>query len=138
VDELPQQQQGKALKLMRAAWKAKTAEEAEKRLEQLARFLERNYESAAPSHWEKLPEMFTVQCLQLPDRLRKFVATPNPIDTPQGGVECRTHKVTRSRDTGMVECWVAAAWLLSRRSVRREPPRAHDMMGSLVVRVLGP
>jgi hypothetical protein len=35
--------------LLRAAWKVKTAEEGEKRLEQLARFLDHDYESAARS-----------------------------------------------------------------------------------------
>src|SRR5207249_4119212 len=40
LDELPKEQQGHALNLMRAAWKVKTAEEGEQRLEQLARFLE--------------------------------------------------------------------------------------------------
>src|SRR3954452_11192633 len=39
VDELPKEQHGQALNLMRAAWKVKTTEEGEKRLEQLARFL---------------------------------------------------------------------------------------------------
>ena len=42
LGELPKQQHGQALNLMRAAWKVKTAEEGEKRLEQLARFLERD------------------------------------------------------------------------------------------------
>src|SRR5207245_11565259 len=45
LDELPKEQHGQALNLMRAAWKVKTAEEGEKRLEQLARFLERDHES---------------------------------------------------------------------------------------------
>jgi transposase-like protein len=49
VDELPKEQQGQALNLMRAAWKVKTAKEGEKRLEQLARFLERDHDSAARS-----------------------------------------------------------------------------------------
>ena len=34
LDELPEQQQGQTLNLMRAAWKVATAEEGEKRLEQ--------------------------------------------------------------------------------------------------------
>src|SRR5207248_10681960 len=49
LDELPKEQQGHALNLLRAAWKVKTGEEGEKRLEQLARFRERDYESAARS-----------------------------------------------------------------------------------------
>jgi transposase-like protein len=69
VDELPKEQQGQALNLMRAAWKVKTAEEGEKRLEQLARFLERNQESAARSLREGMKEMFTLQRLKIPESL---------------------------------------------------------------------
>ena len=66
VDEFPKEQQGQALNLMRAAWKVKTAEEGEKRLEQLARFLERDHESAARSLREGMKEMFTLQRLKIP------------------------------------------------------------------------
>jgi len=38
LDELPEEQQGQTLNLMRAAWKVATAEEGEKRLEQLGAF----------------------------------------------------------------------------------------------------
>jgi transposase-like protein len=119
LGELPKQQHGQALNLMRAAWKVKTAEEGEKRLEQLARFLERDYESAARSLREGMAEMFTLQRLQLPDSLHKCLATTNIIESPQGGVERRTHNVTRWRDAGMVERWVASAWLLTEKHFRR-------------------
>ena len=66
IDELPKEQHGQALNLMRAAWKVKTAEEGEKRLEQLARFLERDHESAARSLREGMKEMFTLQRLKIP------------------------------------------------------------------------
>jgi transposase-like protein len=49
LDELPDDQQGRTLNLMRAAWKVTTPEEGEKRLEQLSRFLEHDRESPAPS-----------------------------------------------------------------------------------------
>jgi len=55
LDELPEEQQGQTLNLLRAAWKVSTPEEGEKRLEQLARFLERDYESAARSLREAWP-----------------------------------------------------------------------------------
>ena len=71
MDELAEDQQGQALNLMRAAWKVKTAEEGEKRLEQLARLLERDHESAARSLREGLAEMFTLQRLQIPVSLHK-------------------------------------------------------------------
>jgi putative transposase len=49
IDELPQEQQAQAMNLMRAAWRVSDAEEGVKRLEQLARFLEHEHESAARS-----------------------------------------------------------------------------------------
>ena len=60
LEELPQEQQGQTLNLMRAAWKVTTPEEGEKRLEQLARFLEHDHESAACSLREGIAEMFTL------------------------------------------------------------------------------
>jgi putative transposase len=119
LEELPKEQHGQALNLMRAAWKVKTAEEAEKRLEQLARFLERDHESAARSLREGMQEMFTLQRLQIPPSLHKCLATTNIIESPQGGVERRTHNVTRWRDADMVERWVASAWLLTETHFRR-------------------
>jgi putative transposase len=60
-------------------------------LEQLARFLERDYESAAT----------------------------NPIETPRSGVARRTAKGKYWRDPGMVERWVASAWLLTENRFRK-------------------
>jgi len=125
LDELPKQQHGQALNLMRAAWKVKTAEEGEKRLEQLARFLERDYESAARSLREGMKEMFTLQRLQIPESLHKCLATTNIIESPQGGVERRTRNVTRWRNVELVQRWVASAWLLTERHFRRIDGHGH-------------
>jgi transposase-like protein len=119
LGELPKEQHGQVLNLMRAAWKAKSAEEGEKRLEQLARFLEREYESAARSLREGLKEMFTLQRLRIPESLHKCLATTNIIESPQSGVDRRTHNVTRWRDADMVQRWVASAWLLTEKHFRR-------------------
>ena len=119
LEELPGEQQSQTRNLMRAAWKVKTAEEGEKRLEQLARFLERDHESAARSLREGMKEMFTLQRLQIPASLYKCLATTNIIESPQGGVERRTHNVTRWRDADMVQRWVASAWLLTETHFRR-------------------
>ncbi len=55
-------------------------------MEQLARFLERDYESAAPSLREGMAEILTLQRLKLPPALYKCLATANPIESPQSGV----------------------------------------------------
>ncbi len=119
LDELPQDQQGQTLNLMRAAWKVTTPEEGEKRLEQLARFLERDDPTAAASLREGLAEMFTLQRLKLPPSLFKCLTTTNIIESPQSGVSKRTHNVTRWRDQDMVERWVASAWLLTEKHFRK-------------------
>ena len=55
--------------------------------------------------------MFTVQRLKVPPPLFKCLGTTNVIESPQSGVQKRTNNVTRWRDAGMVERWVASAWL---------------------------
>ena len=125
LDELPKEQHGQALNLMRAAWKVKTAEEGEKRIEQLARFLERDHESAARSLREGMKEMFTLQRLQLPAELHKCLATTNIIESPQSGVERRTRNVTRWRDADMAHRWVASAWVLTEKHFRRIDGHTH-------------
>lgn len=119
LDELPEDQQGQTLNLMRAAWKVSDADEGVKRLEQLARFLERDHESAARSLREGINEMFTLQRLKIPPSLYKCLATTNVIESPQSGVQKRTANVTRWRDAEMVERWVASAWLLTEKHFRR-------------------
>jgi putative transposase len=119
MDELPDEQKGQTLNLMRAAWKVRTPEEGEKRMEQLARFLEREHESAARSLREGMAEMFTLQRLQIPVSLHTCLATTNIIESPQGGVQRRTQNVTRWRDADMVLRWAASAWLLTEKNFRR-------------------
>ena len=88
-------------------------------MEQLARFLERDHESAARSLREGMAEMFTLQRLKLPDSLHKCLTTTNIIESPHSGVRRRTHNVSRWRDAEMVERWVASAWLLTEQHFRR-------------------
>ncbi|MGA8026206.1 MAG: IS256 family transposase [Bryobacteraceae bacterium] len=119
IDELPKQQRPQAMNLMRAAWRVHDADEGIKRLEQLARFLEQEHESAARSLREGMAEMFTLQRLQLPPSLYKCLGTTNVIESPQSGVQKRTRNVTRWRDAGMVERWAASAWLLTEKHFRK-------------------
>jgi transposase-like protein len=119
IDELPGDQVGQTMNLMRASWKVKTAEEGEKRPEQLARFLERDHESAARSLREGMAEMFTLQRLRIPESLHTCLATTNIIESPQGGVQRKTQNVTRWRDADMVKRWAASAWLATEKKFRR-------------------
>jgi putative transposase len=119
LDELPREQHAQTLNLMRAAWKLTDADEGMKRLEQLARFLEHEHASAARSLREGMAEMFTVQRLKLPPSLYKCLGTTNVIESPQSGVQKRTHNVTRWRTAEMVQRWVASAWLLTEKHFRK-------------------
>jgi putative transposase len=119
LDELPREQHAQALNLMRAAWKLTDADEGMKKLEQLARFLEHDHESAARSLREGIAEMFTVQRLNLPPSLYKCLGTTNVIESPQSGVQKRTNNVTRWRNADMVERWVASSWLLTEEHFRK-------------------
>ena len=119
LDELPREQHAQALNLMRAAWRLTDADEGMKKLEQLARFLEHDHESAARSLREGMAEMFTVQRLKLPPSLYKCLGTTNVIESPQSGVQKRTNNVTRWREAAMVERWVASAWLLTEEHFRK-------------------
>jgi putative transposase len=119
LDELPREQHAQVLNLMRAAWKITDAEEGMKRLEQLARFLEHDYASAARSLREGMAEMFTMQKLKLPPSLYQCLGTTNIIESPQSGVQKRTNNVTRWRDAEMVARWVASSWLLTEKHFRK-------------------
>ncbi len=119
INELPKEQHAQTLSLMRAAFRCRTAEEGEKRLEQMARFLEHEHESAARSLREGMKEMFTLQRLDIPQSLHKCLATTNIIESPHSGVQQRTRKVTRWQSQEMVHRWAASAWLLTENHFRK-------------------
>jgi len=119
MNELPKEQQEQTRRLMRAAFKLSSAEEGEKRLEQIARQLEYDYSSAARSLREAMKEMFTLQRLKIPASLHKCLATTNLIESPHSGVRKRTRNVCRWRDADMAERWAASAWLLTEKHFRR-------------------
>jgi len=119
MNELPKEQQDQTRRLMRAAFKLSSAEEGEKRLEQIARQLEHDYASAARSLREGMKEMFTLQRLKIPVSLHKCLATTNLIESPHSGVRKRTRNVCRWRDADMAERWAASAWLLTEKHFRR-------------------
>lgn len=119
MEELPKEHREQTRRLLRAAFRLPSAEEGEKRLEQIARQLEPDYPAAARSLREGRPEMFTLQRLKIPAALHKCLATTNVIESPHSGVRRRTRNVCRWRDLDMVERWAASAWLLTEKHCRR-------------------
>ncbi len=119
LDELPKEQHAQVRLLMRAAYKLANTEEGLARLEKLARFIERDYPSAAASLREGLEETFTINRLGLPPSLHRCLATTNLIESPQSGVRRRTSNVCRWRGGEMVLRWVAGAYLATEKNFRR-------------------
>jgi len=99
---------------VRCAMKAAFSMEAAKgkqKLKQLAKWLEREYPSAASSLLEGIDEMFTINALGLPKPLRRCLGSTNVIESPNSGVRRRTRRVKHWRDRAMVVRWVAVSLL---------------------------
>ena len=68
---------------------------------------------------EGLEECFTINRLEVPTSLHRCLATTNVIESPHAGVRMRTNRVSRCKDAGMVQRWVASAFLATEKSFRR-------------------
>jgi len=115
---LPKDEQAQVKSAFRAAMKLE-ADEGKRKLEQLALWLEREHPSAAASLREGLDELFTINRLDLPPRLRKCLATTNLIDSTHSGVRQKTGRITNWKNGAMVLRWSAAAFLATEKNYRR-------------------
>ena len=118
LGHLPKEQHDQVRSAMRAAWKL-DAREGEHKLEQLARWLERDHPSAAASLREGLAEMSTINRLGLPARLRKCLGTTNLIDSTHSGARQKTRRVTNWANGAMALRWAAASFVETERNYRR-------------------
>ena len=118
LGHLPKAQQDQARSTLRAAWKLE-ADEGERKLEQYASWLEREWPSAAASLREGLAEMFTVNRLGLPLPLRRCLTTTNIIDSSHAGVRQHTRRVTRWRNGEMAVRWAATTFRETEKNFRR-------------------
>jgi transposase-like protein len=118
VAHLPKDQHDQVRSAMRAAYKLE-AKDGEQKLEQLARWLERDHPSAAASLREGLAEMFTINRLGLPGRLRKCLATTNLIDSTHSGMRQKTRRVTNWKNGAMALRWAAASFVETEKNYRR-------------------
>ena len=115
---LPKDQQPQVKAPIRAAWRL-DAKDGMQKLEQLARWLERDHPSAAASLREGLRGMFTINRLGLPPRLRKCLGTTNVIDSTDSGVRQKTRRVTNWKNGTMALRWAAASFVETEKSYRR-------------------
>jgi transposase-like protein len=118
VGYLPDELKDQVKAAMRAAYRL-DADEGIAKLKQQARWLEREYPSAATSLLEGLEETFTINRLGLPPKLRRCLATTNIVESPTAGVRLRTRRVTHWQDGAMVLRWVATAFLETEKAFRR-------------------
>jgi transposase-like protein len=118
IGYLPKELQGQVRSVLKAAWRL-SAEEGMTKLKQQARWLQGEYPSAAVSLVEGLEEMFTINRLGLPPRLRRCLGTTNIIESPTSGMRSRTRRVTRWKDGSMVLRWAATAYLDGEKNFRR-------------------
>ena len=104
---------------MRAAFTLE-AKEGQKKLEQLAGWLERGgWQGAADSLREGLSEMFTLNRLDLPASLCRCLATTNLIDSSHSGIREKTHRISRWQNEAMALRWAATSLLATAGRFRR-------------------
>ena len=119
LDRLPLDQQGQTQSAMRAAF-TMDAKEGQKKLEQLAAWLERGgWQGAADSLREGLSEMFTLNRLDLPAALCRCLATTNLIDSSHSGIREKPHRISRWQNEAMALRWAATSLLATAGRFRR-------------------
>ncbi len=118
LSHLPQDQHQQATATLKAAWQL-DADEGCRKLEQYARWLEREWPSAAASIREGMAELFTVNRLKLPASLSRCLVTTNLIDSTHAGVRQRTARVTHWQGGAMALRWAASAFVATEKSYRK-------------------
>jgi transposase-like protein len=109
VGHLPKDQHEQARATLRAAWKL-DAQEGMARVEQYASWLELKWPKASSSLREGLEEMFTINRLGLPSKLRRCLGTTNIIDNGHSALRDRVRRVRNWQSGTMVVRWTAAAF----------------------------
>jgi putative transposase len=109
VGHLPKDQHEQARTTLRAAWKL-DAKEGMARIEQYASWLELKWPKASASLREGLEEMFTINRLSLPSKLRRCLGTTNIIDNGHSALRDRVRRVRHWQSGTMAVRWTAAAF----------------------------
>ena len=118
LGHLPKDQHDPAKSTMKAAFKL-NAEDGIAKLKQYASWLERDWPSASTSLHEGLDELFTINRLGLPSKLRRCLGTTNLIDNSHSAVRQRSARVKHWRDGSMALRWTAASFAASEKNFRR-------------------
>jgi transposase-like protein len=127
---LPQHLHARVERLMIEAYRSESFALAKRRLEQLARWLEREgHAGAASSLREGLEETLTVLRLELPEALRRLLVSTNAIENTIGSIRRTTRNVKRWRGGDMVLRWAGLA--LREAEARFNRVKGHRQLGAL-------
>lgn len=127
LGHLPKDQHDQARATMKAAFRLE-ADEGQAKIEQYASWLERDWPSAAASLREGLSELFTINRLGLPSKLRRCLGTTNLIDNSHSAVRERTRRVKHWTSGTMALRWAAAAFDAASKNFRRIMGHEHLWM----------
>jgi transposase-like protein len=119
LDYLPDRQRPGVHAILRRAYASDNAAKARRLLDDLARRLEDEFPSAAESVREGLDETLTVLRLSLSERLRRSLATTNPIESLMSRTRHVHHNVKRWRSGKMMIRWTTAAIFEAAKGFRR-------------------
>lgn len=115
---LPKDQHRNARSTLQAAWKL-DADEGKKQIEQLAKWYEKKHPSAAASLREGLDELFTINSMNLPDKLRRCVSTTNIIESAHWGARQRVGRVRKWESESMALRWSSCAFEAASKQFRK-------------------
>jgi putative transposase len=118
VGHLPKDQHRNARSTLAAAWKL-DAKEGRRQVEQLARWYEKKYPSAAASLREGLNEMFTINAMNLPGKLMRCVSTTNIIESAHWGARQRVGRVRKWESESMALRWSSCAFEAASKQFRK-------------------
>ena len=127
VGYLPKDQHEQAKATLKAAFKL-DAKEGVAKIEQYATWLERDHPGAAASLREGLEEMFTINRLGLPSKLRRCLGTTNLIDNGHSAARDRMRRVKNWQGGAMALRWTAAAFEAASKGFRRIMGHEHLWM----------
>lgn len=118
LGHLPKDQHDQAKATMKAAFK-QNADEGIAKLKQYASWLQQDWPSAAASLQEGLDELFTINRLGLPSKLRRCLGTTNLIDNSHSAIRERTRRVKHWKNGSMALRWTAASFAATEKNFRR-------------------
>lgn len=119
VDYLPENMKEIIKRAMDEAYNADSYETAKRLLQNIIKNLEKSYPQAARSLGEGLEETLTLHKLKAHKKIRKSLASTNPIESLNSGIKGITRRVKRWRNSDMVIRWVCTGITESERNFKK-------------------